>query len=65
MDGLPERTVALRGPEVVMRLSRMGSFHATRLSFIRVLMRRIASEGWRVTRPIWEIDDRGVGAGCL
>ncbi|MCV2880726.1 hypothetical protein [Actibacterium sp. XHP0104] len=50
-----------RSPQVVMRLERMGSAHPTRLSFLRVLLRRMANEGWRFDRPVWEIDDHGVG----
>lgn len=57
----PPAPVALRPPEVVMHLSRMGSFHATRLSFMRQLLRRMRTEGWRIDRPLWEIDGRGVG----
>ncbi len=53
--------VPLRDPDEVMRLSRMGSAHPMRLSFLHVLLRRIASEGWRFDRPLWQIDDRGVG----
>ncbi len=34
-------TVALRPPSQVMRLSRMGSFFATRLSFMRVMVREL------------------------
>lgn len=55
--------VALRDPDVVMRLSRMGSAHPMRLSFLRVLLRRIEREGWRFDRPVWDMDDRGVGCG--
>lgn len=44
-----------------MRLNRLGSFHQCRLSFMRVLMRRMAGEGWRFTRPRFEIDAGGVG----
>lgn len=55
------RALALRNPDVVMRLSRMGSAHPMRLSFLRVLLRRVEREGWRFDRPLWEIDDRGVG----
>jgi len=44
-----------------MRLERMGSFHQTRLSFMRVLLRRIVAEHWRVTRERFEFDDKGVG----
>ena len=52
---------ALRPPETVMRLERMGSFHQTRLSFMRSLLRRIAREGWRLTRERFDLDDTGVG----
>jgi hypothetical protein len=51
----------LRPPETVMRLSRMGAFHQSRLSFMRVLLRRLKREGWRFERPIWRLDDKGVG----
>ena len=62
MDGLPSPTrVPLRSPEQVMRLSRMGNFHPMRLSFMRILLRRIKAEGWHVTRSVWDIDDAGVG----
>ncbi len=44
-----------------MRLSRLGSFHQSRLSFMRVLIRRMAREGWRITRPMWDLDPNGVG----
>jgi len=55
------RQVRLRAPETVLRLERMGSFHQTRLSFMRVLLRRLAREGWQVARTRWEIDADGVG----
>lgn len=51
----------LRAPDVVMRLARLGSFHQTRLSFVRVLLRRLAREGWTFSRPVWNIDARGEG----
>ena len=44
-----------------MRLERMGAFHATRLSFMRLLLRRIAAEGWRLTRSRWDLDPDGYG----
>lgn len=53
--------VALRDPNSVMRLSRMGSAHPMRLSFLRVLLRRLQAEGWQFDRPLWQVDDRGVG----
>lgn len=53
--------LALRDPDLVMRLSRMGSAHPMRLSFLRVLLRRVEREGWHFDRPVWEVDDHGVG----
>ena len=50
-----------RPPSEVMRLARMGSAHPTRLSFLRVLLRRVAQEGWQFDRPLWDIDANGVG----
>jgi len=53
----------MRSPSQVMRLARMGSFHQSRLSFLRSLMRRVKREQWRFERPIWTVDPRGVGVG--
>ncbi len=50
-----------RPPEVVMRLARMGSFHQTRLSFMRSLLRRLKKERWQFKRTLWEIGDDGFG----
>jgi len=44
-----------------MRLSRMGSFFATRLSFMRVLVRELKAGQWRFDRPVWALDDEGFG----
>ena len=35
--------------------------HPTRLSFMRALLRRLRREQWRFDRPVWQIDDQGVG----
>lgn len=58
---MPEAAAFRRPPSQVMRLARMGSAHPTRLSFLRNLLRRVTREGWTFDRPVWEIDDRGVG----
>lgn len=58
---VPPPALALRPPEQVMRLDCLGASHPTRLSFLRTLMRRAAREGWRFTRPLWEIDADGYG----
>lgn len=44
-----------------MRLARLGAFHQTRLSFLRVLLRRMQRENWHVDRPVWDMDDEGYG----
>ena len=53
--------VEMRPPEQVMRLSRMGSFHQCRLSFMRQLTRRIAAEGWNIFCNEFNVDQNGVG----
>ena len=50
-----------RSPETVMRLSRMGSAHQSRLSFMRTILRRLKREQWQFERSLWEIDEHGVG----
>ncbi len=55
-------TIPLREPAKVMRLERMGSFHQTRLSFMRALLRRLERERWSIDRPIWRISASGEGA---
>lgn len=51
----------LRSPDMVMRLARMGSFHQTRISFMRSLLRRIANEQWQLERPLFQLDEEGYG----
>ena len=60
-DQIAPATFALRPASDVMRLARMGSAHQTRLSFMRGLLRSLRREGWGFDRPIWNIDDAGVG----
>ena len=50
-----------RPPATVMTLARMGSFHQCRLSFMRVLLRRMKAENWRFERRLFQIDAKGVG----
>ena len=59
MSPLP--MVDLRPPDQVMRLERMGSFHQSRLSFMRTLLRRMKNEQWTFGRPVFDIDADGVG----
>ncbi|MRU16635.1 hypothetical protein FDP25_14430 [Roseovarius sp. A21] len=53
--------IGTRPPETVMRLARLGSMHQSRLSFMRVLTRRLAREGWRFERTGFEVNDLGEG----
>ncbi|MGQ3356405.1 MAG: hypothetical protein ACT6XY_01415 [Phreatobacter sp.] len=58
-------TLALRSPDSVMTLERLGAAHPTRLSFLRALLRRIEAEGWTYARTAWEIDPEGFGHAVL
>ncbi len=60
-DELTPPQTALRAPDEVMRLSRMGSMFPTRLSFLRSLMRRLADEQVSVTRHVWQMCVDGFG----
>ena len=51
----------LRPPDTVARLRRMGCLHQTRLSFVRALTRRMAREGWRIERDVFDIGADEVG----
>ncbi|SLN41872.1 hypothetical protein ROA7450_02029 [Roseovarius albus] len=61
MEAPAQTHIARRDPETVMRLSRLGSFHQCRLSFMRQLTRRLARENWSFSRPVFDIDENGVG----
>ena len=53
--------VELRPADEVMRLSRMGAFFPTRLSFSRTMIRFLANQKAEIIRPLWEIDKEGFG----
>ncbi len=44
-----------------MRLSRLGAFHQSRLSFMRVLTRQLKNQSWQFEQSAFEIDDKGIG----
>jgi len=64
-ESIAELTVPLRAPNAVMRLDRMGSAFATRLSFMRVLVRRMAHENWQFKTTRFDMDDDGFGVAVL
>ena len=51
----------IRQPAEVMRLERMGSFHPTRLSFARILIRKMIQQKTEISCARWEIDKKGFG----
>ncbi len=53
--------VALRSPDSVASLAVMGASHPHRLSFMRILLRRLRREGWTISRTVWDLDDEGYG----
>ena len=53
--------IGYRLPEQIMNLSRMGSFHQNRLSFMRTLLRRVHDQKWDFETVRFEIDVKGVG----
>ena len=57
----PLETARLRPPAEVMRLSRLGSFFPTRLSFMRVLLRSLSAGEAKISRAVWEMDSNGWG----
>lgn len=61
MEETQVHKVPLRPASQVMKLSRMGSAHAHRLSFMRILMRRMQRESWRIEPTEFAIDGNGVG----
>lgn len=58
---LSEKQISLRSPDQVMRLERLGAAHQSRLSFLRQLLRRAATEQWQFSRPKFDLDAQGVG----
>lgn len=61
METSVQNSIPWRDPALVMRLSRLGSMHQCRLSFMRVLTRRLAKENWSFARPVFDVDAKGVG----
>ena len=53
--------IKLRDPSIIMKLSRLGSFHQSRLSFMRQLLRRVFTEKWHFNYRNWSLNSKGVG----
>jgi hypothetical protein len=51
--------IDLRKPEIVMKLSRLGSFHQSKLSFLRSFLKEF--KDWNYKRDLFELDEFGHG----
>ena len=51
--------VALRDPNVIMKLSRLGSFHQSKLSFLRSFLKEF--KDWEYKRDLFDLDEFGFG----
>ena len=51
--------IELRDPNIIMKLSRLGSFHQSRLSFLRSFLDEF--KDWDFKRDLFELDDKGFG----
>ena len=51
--------VELRNPNIVMKLSRLGSFHQSKLSFLRSFLKEF--KDWKYKKDLFELNDFGYG----
>ena len=51
--------VELRDPKIIMKLSRLGSFHQSRLSFLRSFLSEF--KDWQYNRDLFDLDQKGYG----
>ena len=51
--------IKLRDPSIVMKLSRLGSFHQSKLSFLRSFIREFKK--WNYKRNLFDLDKNGYG----
>ena len=54
-------TSKMRSEAEVMDLSRLGALHATPISFMRSMLRKIMKEEWKIQRRRFDLDDNGFG----
>ena len=51
--------VQLREPDLVMKLSRLGSFHQSKISFLRSFLKEF--KDWNYKRDLFDLDENGFG----
>ena len=55
--------ISLRDPNVVMKLSRLGSFHQSKLSFLRSFLKEF--KDWDYKRDLFELNENGYGTAVF
>ena len=51
--------IQLREPNLVMKLSRLGSFHQSKISFLRSFLKEF--KDWNYKRDLFDLDENGFG----
>ena len=51
--------IELRDPKIIMKLSRLGSFHQSKLSFLRSFLKEF--KDWEYNRDLFDLDENGYG----
>jgi len=51
--------IELRNPNIIMKLSRLGSFHQSKLSFLRSFLKEF--KDWEYKRDLFELNESGYG----
>ena len=51
--------IKLRDPNIIMKLSRLGSFHQSKLSFLRSFLDEF--KDWEFNRDLFNLDEKGFG----
>ena len=51
--------VQLRDPRKIMKLSKLGSFHQSKLSFLRSFLKEF--KDWKYSRDLFDLDEKGFG----
>ena len=54
--------IRLRDPKFLMKLSKLGSFHQSKLSFLRSFLSEF--KDWKYSRDLFQLNDKGHGS-CL
>ena len=49
----------LRDPKKIMKLSKLGSFHQSKLSFLRSFLKEF--KDWKYNRDLFDLDEQGFG----